>query len=37
MEKKQLRVMLFVSYMLLQDSRCSWHSLDGEVYHEVTL
>lgn len=25
------------SYMLLQDSRCSWHSLDGEVYHEVTL
>ena len=24
-------------YMLLQDSRCSWHSLDGEVYHEVTL
>ena len=25
------------SYMLLRDGRCSWHSLDGEVYHELTL
>ena len=23
------------SYMLLQDGRCTWHSLDGEVYHET--